>query len=68
VHWLGLIRGVTIAQAEAMARHLCRALASDRPRRPYLAEAGELSGIELEAHWREGGVLRRTPCSPAEMW
>jgi hypothetical protein len=48
-HWLGLIRGGTIAQAEAMARHLVdrdwSAIVRDAR---ALAEEGEISGTELE--------------------
>jgi hypothetical protein len=48
-HWLGLIRGVSFAQAEAMARHL---VGEHWPAIVRVAEAladcGELSGAELE--------------------
>jgi hypothetical protein len=48
-YWLGLIRGVTLQQAEAMARHLVDTNWSAIVR----AEAGEIGGVTLDRLWRE---------------
>jgi hypothetical protein len=53
-HWLGLIRVVTLAQAEAMARHLVdRDWSAILRVAEALASEGELSGAALDRLWRE---------------
>jgi len=58
----------TLGDVELLARRMVEEhwMAISRVAK-VLAAAGELSGIESEAHWREEGILRRTPCSPAEV-
>jgi hypothetical protein len=52
--WLCGLKGVTLMQAEAMGPPFDRGAWSAITRvARALAAAGELSGIELEAHWRE---------------
>jgi hypothetical protein len=53
-YWLGLIHGVSLAQAEAMARHLVGEHWPAIVRvAEALAEEGELSGVALDRLWRE---------------
>jgi hypothetical protein len=51
--WVCGLKGVTLMQAEAMARHLAEENwgAITRVARA-LAAAGEVSGAELKGHWR----------------
>jgi hypothetical protein len=51
--WLELISGVSLEQAERMAKHLVGQHWDAIGRvAQALAEEGELSGVELERHWR----------------
>jgi hypothetical protein len=52
-HWLGPIRGVTLQQCEAMARHVVDANWDAIARvAAGLIQAGALTGIEVDRLWR----------------